>query len=233
MLVARPPGKIAVDETAAILRYGNLEPSQLELLDLDQASLDLPDLSQYSGVIITGSPYNYLSSTKSDSQKRTEENVLSACEELLGRDFPTLGLCYGLQMLAVASGAHLTNRFAEPMGAHSISLNASGTRDPISSALPETFYSYAAHSEALEDIPPGMEVLASSPTTPIHIGKFGTNIYGTQHHPEIGRDGIALRISHYVGVYFSQEEYEDVLRSCLAVRVEHGLITKFANTYRR
>lgn len=232
VLVARPPGKIAVDENDAIIRYGQLEPNQLERLDLDQSLSSLPNLSKYSGVFITGSPYNYLTESKSDSQKRTEENVLAISEQVLAHDFPTLGLCYGLQMLGLARGGSLTRDYPEDMGPHTIELSHAGKADELTGKLPESFYSYAAHAEALASVPTGMQVLGSSAATPVHIGKFGENIYGTQHHPEIGRNGIGLRINHYVGVYFSEEEYPHLLQKCQAVRVEHGLITQFARKYR-
>ncbi|MCF2706286.1 gamma-glutamyl-gamma-aminobutyrate hydrolase family protein [Arcanobacterium haemolyticum] len=229
--IARPPGKIAVDERRALLKLGHLDESQLIPFELDQHEPSLPELSHYSGVIITGSPYNYLASQKSDSQRRTQDNVLRLCERLLAEDFPTLGLCYGLQMLAVAGGGTLSREFPEDMGAYAITLNDAGKADPLTGHLPEMFYSYVAHSESIATLPKNFTVLGSSETTPIHLGRFGSNIYGTQHHPEIDTSGIRLRIEHYVGVYLAAEDHDDILHACTSVRTEHGLISGFTSTY--
>ena len=230
-LVARPPGLIAEDEHAAILRYGKLEDHQVERLEMDQKIDSIPDLSRYSGVIISGSPYGYLNENKTEAHLRTEENILRITEQLVARDFPTLGLCYGLQMIALAAGGTLTHDHPEGMGAYRITLNDAGISDPLTSTLPYEFSGYAAHDEAIGVVPRGMITLASSQATPIQIARQGENMYGTQHHPEIGRAGIAIRINHYVGVYFTPEEHERVLARCLAARVEHGLISAFTQKY--
>nr|WP_269212759.1 MULTISPECIES: gamma-glutamyl-gamma-aminobutyrate hydrolase family protein [unclassified Schaalia] len=210
-----------------------MDASGLVPLTLDQPSVSLPDFSLYSGVIITGSPYNFLSTEKTDAQRWTEEHLLRLCERLLAADFPTLALCFGLQMLAVAAGGTLTSAHPENMGAYPITLTEEGKKDPLTGQLPPSFYNYVAHAESLADIPDGLTVLASSPTTPVHLGRFGQNIYGTQHHPEIDTYGIRLRIEHYVGVYFDPAEYEDILSACTSVHTEHGLIPAFTQRYQR
>lgn len=229
--VARPPGAIAQDEHDAILRYGNLLPHELERYELDQSRPPLPDLARYSGIIISGSPYGYLEHTKSDAHKRTEENALRIAQLVLSEDFPTLGLCYGLQILAVAGGGTLTHAYPEDMNAHRIVVNDAGRTDPLTSHLPPTFMAYAAHSESIEIPPRSLVTLGRSTVVPIQLARIGQNIYGTQHHPEIGTRGIELRINHYVGVYFTPEEHASVLRSCLSTPVEHGMISAFTSTY--
>ncbi|MFT0847050.1 gamma-glutamyl-gamma-aminobutyrate hydrolase family protein [Actinomycetaceae bacterium L2_0104] len=233
ILVARPDSPIKADEVAAICRYGELQEQDLEILDLQYPLERMPDFSQYSGVIITGSPYNYLTpiEQKSPTQLQIEANILPLCEEILAGDIPTLGLCYGLQVLAVAAGGTLTREYAENMSATEIHLTEEGKADPLTSQLPPVFLSYVAHAEAVDRIPDSMVVLAHSAGSPVHLARFKTNIYGTQHHPEIDREGIALRVALYVGVYFSEEEHPEVLRAVQSVQTDQSLITHFVRKY--
>lgn len=235
LLVARPPSLIKADEFQAICRYGELDASQLKVLDLTRPIERMPDFSEYAGVFITGSPYNYLTADeeKSDIQRQVEANIVPLCEEILAHDVPTLGLCYGLQILAVAAGGSLTHEFAEQMQPTEITLNRDGLDDPLTSKLPPKFLGYVAHADAVSvaNPPSSMTILGSSKACPVHLARFKTNIYGTQHHPEIDRDGIAIRVAHYVGVYFTEEEHPEVLRAVQSVHVDSTLITHFVRKY--
>ncbi len=231
--VARPHGLIARDEHRALLALGHLRENELVRRELSTPMVEIPDLRDYSGLIITGSPYGSLAREKSQEHRRIEAGALALARRALELDFPTLGLCYGLQILALAAGGSLTHEYAEDMGAYPITLTPKGMVDPLTSHLPHTFYSYVAHSESLLDAPKGCTVLASSPTCPIHLARFGKNIYGTQHHPEIDTAGIRLRIDHYVGVYLRPEERDPILAQCTSVHTEHGLISTFVECYGR
>lgn len=233
LLVARPDSPIKADEVGAICRYGGLRAENLEILDLQQPLERMPNFADYSGTVITGSPYNYLTPVgdKSATQLRVEANLLPLCEEILAGDVPTLGLCYGLQMLAVAAGGTLTRKYAEDMSPTEIHLTEEGLADPLTSKLPPVFVSYVAHAEAVDEIPECMTVLGYSSGSPVHLARFKNNIFGTQHHPEIDREGIALRVAQYVGVYFTVEEHPEVLRTVQSVQPDSSLITHFVRKY--
>lgn len=233
LLVARPDSPIKADELAALCRYGHLTEDQIEIIDLLKPLAKMPDFDRYSGVFISGSPYNYLTPEreKPAEQALLESSLLAICKVLIDRDFPTLGLCYGLQVLAVAAGGTLSTAYSEDMQPMEITLNGAGMADPVTGRLPHTFLGYVAHSESIEQIPADMEVLASSPSCPVQLARIKSNIYGTQHHPEIDRDGIAIRVNQYIGVYFTKEEHPAVLAAVQSVRTEQRLITYFVQQY--
>ncbi len=233
LLVARPDSPIKADEVGAICRYGGLQADDLTILDLQHPIEHMLDFSAYSGVIITGSPYNYLTPLKDKcaTQLQIEANIFPLCEEIIARDVPTLGLCYGLQMLAVAAGGTLTRKYAEDMSPTEIHLTEEGLSDPLTRNLPPVFVSYVAHAEAVDSIPECMTVLGYSSGSPVHLARLKTNIFGTQHHPEIDREGIALRVAQYVGVYFTVEEHPEVLRTVQSVEPDSSLITHFVRKY--
>ncbi|PWF26444.1 glutamine amidotransferase-related protein [Ancrocorticia populi] len=233
LLVARPDSPIKADEVNSLLRYGALDDEKLVVVDLLQPLTNTPDFTQYSGVFISGSPYNYLTplAQKSPEQVRVESQLLPLAKTLVDQDIPTLGLCYGLQILALAAGGTLTREFSEDMQPVRVSLTEAGRKDPVTGQLPETFIEYVAHAESVGEQPENMEVLASSTGCPVQLARIKSNIYGTQHHPEIDREGIAIRVKQYVGVYFTEEEHPAVLESVQSVSTEQRLITYFVQHY--
>ena len=233
LLVARPDSPIKADEVNALCRYGHLRRQDIHAINLLAPITHPLDFSAYSGVFISGSPYNYLTPAdeKSTEQRLVESQLIDLCSILVERDIPTLGLCYGLQMLALAAGGTLTTAYHEDMQPMSINLTDAGRTDPQARRLPDSFLGDVAHAEAVDVIPQDMEVLASSESCPVQLARIKTNIYGTQHHPEIDRDGIAIRVAQYVGVYFTKEEHPAVLAAVQAVHTEQRLITYFVEKY--
>jgi GMP synthase (glutamine-hydrolysing) len=55
-------------------------------------------------------------------------------------------------------------------------------------------------------------LLGSSQTCPVHLIRVKENIYGSQFHPELDKEGIALRIRFYKHKgYFPPEEAESLI----------------------
>ena len=138
LLVARPDSPIKADEVNSLLRYGALDEEKLVVVDLLQPLTNTPDFTQYSGVFISGSPYNYLTplAQKSPEQVRVESQLLPLAKTLVDQDIPTLGLCYGLQILALAAGGTLTREFSEDMQPVRVSLTEAGRKDPGNGPAP-------------------------------------------------------------------------------------------------
>nr|WP_277814783.1 gamma-glutamyl-gamma-aminobutyrate hydrolase family protein [Flaviflexus huanghaiensis] len=219
-------------------RHEVLDRGRIDADDLVSCRLDLsgplPRLDDFSGVIISGSPYNLMTAdeAKTPAQVTTEEKLADLCDEILERDIPTLGLCYGLQVLALRAGGSLTRDHAERISAPILSVTEAGRDDPLLAGLWPTFRGYVGHAEAVGRIPESMSVLVTSETAPVQMGKFGTNVYGTQFHPEISREGARFRIGLYGGTYFDPHDYEDVLTECMSAYTEDSILRTFIELYR-
>ena len=146
----RPAGKIARDELQTIaevtgLRIGQELHSYLlpEQTDLDLVR-DLDFKNRYSAVIISGSPFRAQPPTGSDNplQRQLYNQLMPLMHYLLDQDFPTLGLCYGLQMLGQAAGATLTDRTGEDLQAVEVTLTAKGHKDPVTGQLDPVIRGY-------------------------------------------------------------------------------------------
>lgn len=112
---------------------------------------------------------------------RPEKQVVG---ELLARDTPLFGVCFGSQLLAELAGS-VVRRAAEPgIGWHGVELTPEGRTDPLLGFLPERFESlHSHHYEWL--LPPGGVALARSARCLQAFRLEDRPVWGVQFHPEV------------------------------------------------
>ena len=154
---------------------------------------------------------------------------------LLDQDFPTLGLCYGLQMLGQAAGATLTDRTGEDLQAVEVTLTAEGQQDPVTGQLDPVIRGYSGHGDSLAALPEGATLLGSGKHCRYQLLRLENNLYGTQFHPEISTAGMQIRIDQYGDAYYAAAEREAVIARCMSqdVTSSHRLLSAFTEHYRR
>lgn len=239
----RPAGKIARDELQTIaevtgLRIGQELQSYLlpEETDLDLVH-DLNIAGRYSAVIISGSPFRAHPPTGSENpvQRQLYNQLMPLMYYLLDQDFPTLGLCYGLQMLGQAAGATLTDRTGEDLQAVEVTLTAEGQGDPVTGQLDPVIRGYSGHGDSLAELPEGATLLGSGQHCRYQLLRLENNLYGTQFHPEITTAGMQIRIDQYGDAYYAAAEREAVIARCMSkdVTSSHRLLSAFTEHYRR
>ena len=214
LLASRAEDAAAEDEYAAYLKYGGLEERELRRVRLEAAPLPALDLSGFSGVIVGGSPFTSSDppGQKSPVQHRVERELSALLDELVARDFPFLGACYGVGTLGKHQGAVIDRTYGEPLGAVEIELTDDGVRDPLLQGLPRTFTAFTGHKEAVSSLPPHAVLLARAATCPVHMFRIRTNLYATQFHPELDADGLVTRIDIYRHAgYFPPESAEELM----------------------
>jgi GMP synthase (glutamine-hydrolysing) len=93
---------------------------------------------------------------------------------------PTLGICYGMQLMAQRLGGRV-DRAAGEFGKASLRLRGVLGRD-----LPEEQVAWMSHRDSVVAAPVGAEVTASSDATPIAaLEDEARGLYGIQFHPEV------------------------------------------------
>ena len=199
LLATRAEDQAADDEYAAMLRAGGLDEPQLHRVRLEAAPMPALDLDRYAGVVLGGGPFDSSDpeDAKSPTQRRVEAELSTLLDELVARDFPFLGACYGVGTLGVHQGAVVDRTYGEPIGHVPVTLTDAGRADPILAGIPETFDAFVGHKEACRDLPPSAVLLASSPACPVQMFRVRTNLYATQFHPELDVEGIVARIRIY------------------------------------
>lgn len=190
----------AEDEVRGFVAASGLSPDDLVVLALDAAPLpaDL-ELDDYSGILLGGGPFNSSDdpARKSTTQLRVESELSALLDELVERDFPFLGACYGIGTLGVHQGGTVDRTHAEPVGTTWIELTAAGAADPVTAGMPSGFDAFVGHKEGLSELPGTAVLLATSAGCPVQMFRIRTNLYATQFHPELDGDGLATRIAVY------------------------------------
>ncbi len=224
LLATRAEDQPADEEYALFLRYTGLDERDLVRVRLEAAPMPRLDLDALSGIFVGGGPFNASDppERKSPVQHRVEAEFSTLLDEVVARDFPFLGACYGVGTLGVHQGAPIDRTYAEPISVVPVTLTDAGASDPILAGLPPTFNAFVGHKEAIRSLPDSATLLASSPTCPVQMFRVGANVYATQFHPELDVDGIILRIHAYANHgYFAADELEPTLAAVRRAEVSH------------
>lgn len=141
----------------------------------------LPDMREAACVILTGSSANV--HHREPWMLRTEAWL----RELLPQRVPTLGVCFGHQILAQALGGRVAaNPHGREMSTVSVQITQDG--DPLLEGMPARFDANACHSDTVVELPPGAEALARSDLDPHQCIRFASHCYGVQFHPEFDQE---------------------------------------------
>src|SRR5690606_13993841 len=113
-----------------------------------------------------------------------EEGAPSLDGGIFDLGIPTLGICYGFQVMARALGGEVANTGLREYGATDASLTGDG--GVLLGGQPHTQNVWMSHGDQVSRAPEGFEVLASTTDTP--VAAFGSDekcFYGVQWHPEV------------------------------------------------
>jgi GMP synthase (glutamine-hydrolysing) len=238
LLATRAEDEAADNEYDAFLAAGQLDPAQLRRVRLEAAPLPALDLDDYSGIVVGGSPFTASDpvAQKSESQRRVERELGALLDDVVERDLPFLGACYGIGLLGTHQHGVVDRRWSEPIGRIRVSLTGEGAADPVFSALPESFDAFVGHKEACSELPPGAVLLATGEHCRVQAFRLRRNIYATQFHPELTVDGIVTRIHVYRNYgYFQPDQMHALIESVEGVSVpEPGkVLAAFVRRYAR
>jgi len=151
------------------------------------ASAALPtDLSDVDGVVIMGGPM----SASRDEGFPTRRAELALLVDALRLGRPTLGVCLGAQLLALAGGGHVYPGADGPeIGWAAVEFTAESGQDPLLADLPRQLTVLHWHGDTF-DPPPGATLLAANHRYLSQAFRTGTQAWGLQFHLEI--DGRAV-----------------------------------------
>lgn len=238
LLATRAEDVPADEEYALFLRYTGLDERELIRVRLEAGPMPHLDLDELSGIFVGGGPFNASDpdEKKSAVQHRVEAEFRTLLDEVVARDFPFLGACYGVGTLGAHQGAVIDGTYSEPISVVPVSLTEAGVADPLLQGMPATFDAFVGHKEAIRVLPESATLLASSPDCPVQMFRVGQNVYATQFHPELDVDGITTRIHAYAGYgYFAAHELELTLAAVRRAAVAHPsrMLTAFVERYAR
>jgi GMP synthase (glutamine-hydrolysing) len=142
-------------------------------LDVSKINLD-----NYSSIILSGR-------RKNDAQMNAINSKLILYS--LEQSQPLLGICYGAEILALTLGGTIKKM---PTSRHGLYPVETMTNNPLCSGKIDAFES---HSYMVSKLDSSFTQIASSCDCKFEIFQYeNKNIFGTQFHPEMSKDGRSL-----------------------------------------
>jgi GMP synthase (glutamine-hydrolysing) len=124
------------------------------------------------GVILSGGP----ASVYADGAPPLET-------ELLELGIPVLGICYGMQLLALELGGRVQGAEVGEFGRSAVEVIDSGR---LLAGTPREQTCWMSHRDTVFSAPPGFTALASSTASPVAAFESSERgVYGIQFHPEV------------------------------------------------
>jgi GMP synthase (glutamine-hydrolysing) len=236
LLSTRAEDLAADEEYAAFLRVTGLPPELLRRIRVEAAPLPPLLLDDYTGIFVGGGPFNSSDPPleKSPVQHRVESELSALLDEVVARDFPFFGACYGVGTLGVHQGGVIDRTYAEPISAVRVRLTEDGETDPVLAGMAAEFDAFVGHKEACSVLPLNAVLLASSDACPVQMFRVKRNLYATQFHPELDLPGLITRVRIYQHAgYFAPAELDAVVASLQpAVVTEPGrMLANFVARY--
>jgi GMP synthase (glutamine-hydrolysing) len=104
--------------------------------------------------------------------------------QLLDLEVPMLGICYGMQAMALGLGGKVDAAEAGEFGRTELTLRDGG--GSLLGGLPEEQSCWMSHRDVVREAPEGFTALASSPSSPVAAYEMpDRGLYGIQFHPEV------------------------------------------------
>ncbi|MBV9595042.1 MAG: type 1 glutamine amidotransferase [Actinobacteria bacterium] len=133
------------------------------------------------GLIVLGGAAGALDDELAPWLPATRDLLASAVRN----ELPTLGICLGAQLLAVANGGRVKRSPEGPeYGASLVAKRAAAATDPLFGPLPITPDVIQWHVDAITRLPPDAVELASSPVCAVQAYRLGRLAWGIQFHIE-------------------------------------------------
>lgn len=164
-------------------------------------------LSGYSGVILGGS-----GDLDFDGNRPEYDAVRQLSLDVLGRlrplfthlfeyDIPTLGICYGHQILGAFAGAQVRcDEQQKKICSHEVRLLVDQADYLIFANLPDSFHAHYGHKDVLNTVPEGAVLLMEGgEKCRVSALQYKNNIYTVQFHPELNFTDMVARIKSSPG----------------------------------
>jgi len=190
-----------------------------EVVEADRLAVAPPRLSDYAGVVWTGSNLTI------HRPGRSVDDQLELCRAAFSVAIPQFGSCWAIQLAAVAAGgACAPNPRGREFGvARRIRPTAEGVGHPLLRGRAESFEAFASHEDMVVSLPPGSVHLATNDFAAIQAldVRVGDGVFwAVQYHPEYD--------FHEVGCLARLRHQQLVREGCFADEAE---VARFAEEF--
>jgi GMP synthase (glutamine-hydrolysing) len=199
------------------------DESQIQVFD-PRSDADFPPFDELAGVLLTGS--HTMVTEHLDWSEQTAAWTKKAVETGL----PTLGVCYGHQLLAHAFGGQVGNNpRGTQEGTTSVELTLDGLNDPLLGGLGSTFTAQVSHAQSVLELPSEATRLASDDWDANQAFRIGEKAWGVQFHPEMDADIASTYIhAESEGLKAEGQNPEQILATVCETPIAAKILTRFA-----
>ena len=167
-----------------------------------------------TGIILSGGP-----------ESTTEENSPRAPEYVFTAGVPVLGICYGMQTMAMQLGGLTETSDHREFGYASVELKATDSlfaklNDDLTASQPKLDV-WMSHGDKVTQLPPHFSITGVTPTCPIAaMSDESRRFYGVQFHPEVThtKSGLALLTNFVVNICGCETKWtaENIIEDAVA-----------------
>lgn len=167
-----------------------------------------------TGIILSGGP-----------ESTTEANSPRAPEYVFNAGVPVLGICYGMQTMAMQLGGLTETSDHREFGYASVDLQATDAlfanlNDNLTASEPKLDV-WMSHGDKVTRLPQGFQVTGITPTCPIAaMSDESRRFYGVQFHPEVThtKSGLELLTNFVVGICGCERKWtaENIIEDAVA-----------------
>ncbi len=177
-------------------------------------------LAGYAGVVLGGS-----GDLDFDGDRPIDDAVRQISQEILERlrpvfqyifdhDIPTLGICYGHQILGTFAGAEVRcDANQRKTKSHEVQFLVDKHKHFLFTDLPDTFYGHYGHKDVVDRVPEGaLLLLQGGEGCQVSALQYKKNIYTVQFHPELTYLEMVDRIKSSPGYLPEGVDVEEVFK---------------------
>ncbi len=230
LLLSLRSGETGPDVAAAELRdvttATGLRAGEVEMRVLSYAGARIGDVSSYAGVIVGGSSLN----VTTGSYGPWQNHVHAELRGLLRAGVPVFFICFGMSWLVDALGGSVGHSAPEVSGPTLVEVTAEGRRDALLEGFPDSFWALTGHTENPELLPGDLVVLASGPSCPVQVARWGDHVWAAQFHAEMDAAAMKVRMDFFYDYgYFPLTEYDTIVAMLpgVDVRWANELLRRF------
>ncbi|MBU9674521.1 glutamine-hydrolyzing GMP synthase [Planococcus sp. CP5-4] len=144
--------------------YSELHPHTITATEIKEMNA--------TGIIFSGGPNSVY-----------DENAFSIDPEIFEMGLPILGICYGMQLMALRMDGKVEKASNREYGKAELTLTKESS---IFKDVPEEQVVWMSHGDLVTAAPPGFDIIATSPGCPIAaMANEERRLYGVQYHPEV------------------------------------------------
>jgi len=163
-----------------------------------------------TGIILSGGP-----------ESTTEENSPRAPEYVFNANVPVLGICYGMQTMAMQLGGLTESSDYREFGYASVALKNETALFKDLNDGEHKLDVWMSHGDKVTKLPPEFQVTGSTPTCPIAaMSDEKRHFYGVQFHPEVThtQSGLALLTNFVVDICGCERNWtpENIIEDAVA-----------------